>query len=347
MFLDQPATPKSARRPLASVIRYGLTLLALAVLLYLFWPFIGELRGSFAVLQTANWGWFALAIFVHFLSYASLTGLNYLLLKPFKGKVGYWQLMAILPSIAFVEVALPSAGASGLVLRVRLLGKSGYSVEAATFTNIMETIYLTTFMVAISVTGLWYLIRTGELRTIQMVILGLIAIAILVGSILAYRAGRERQSGKALASRLLLAWNRLMLRFHRPPYRQEDLDARLDLFYDGLSQLGQTRRWPFLMTAGTRVALDVATLGVCLAIFNYSMPVGMLVTAYGLTLVMSGLAALPGGLGLAELSLAVIYAKLGAPGPVAVAAALSYRLIAFWLIRFAGFITWQFLEVRS
>jgi uncharacterized protein (TIRG00374 family) len=138
-----------------------------------------------------------------------------------------------------------------------------------------------------------------------------------------------------------------MLRFHRAPYPQENLDIRLDLFYDGIIQLGQTRRWPFLLTAGTRVLLDVATLGVCLAIFHYNMPIGALLTAYGLTLVMSGLAALPGGLGLAELSLAVIYAKLGAPGSVAVAAALSYRLIAFWLIRFVGFITWQVLEVRS
>jgi uncharacterized protein (TIRG00374 family) len=344
--LDQPAISKPAKRPLAFILRYGLTLFALGVLLYLFWPFIGELRGSFAVLQTAHWGWFFLAILVHFLSYASLTGLNYLLLKPFKGKISYWRMMAILPSIAFIEVALPSAGASGLVLRVRLLGRSGYSVEASTFTNIMETIYLSTFMVGVSLAGLWYLIRTGQLQTIQMIILGSIIIAILVGSILVYRAGRERQSGKALASRLLLVWNRLMLRFHRAPYGQEDLESRLDLFYDGLSQLGQTPRWPFLLTAGTRVALDVATLWVCLAIFHYAMPVGMLVTAYGLTLVMSGLAALPGGLGLAELSLAVIYAKLGAPGPVAVAAALSYRLIAFWLVRFAGFITWQFLEAR-
>ena len=137
-----------------------------------------------------------------------------------------------------------------------------------------------------------------------------------------------------------------MTRFHRQPIQQEPLDARLDLFYDGLSHFGRHPRWPFLLTAAGRVLLDVTTLGVCMAIFHYSMPLGALLTAYGLTLVMSGLAALPGGLGLAELSTAVIYARLGAPGVVAVAAALSYRLIAFWLIRLVGFVTWQFLEVR-
>jgi uncharacterized protein (TIRG00374 family) len=345
--LTQPAIPTPAKLISAYVLRYGVTLLAFGIMLYLFWPFVGEMRGSFAVLRTAQWGWFVLAIIVQFLSYASLTGLNTLLLKPFKGSIGYWRMMAILPSIAFVEVALPSAGASGVVLRARLLGRSGYSVEASTFTNILETIYLAVFMIGISLAGLWYLIRTGELGTLQMIILGSITVAVLAGSILVYRAGRERQSGKALAGRLLVVWNRLRLRFHRAPYPQEDLEARLDLFYDGLSQLGQTRHWPFLLTAGGRVVLDVATLGVCLAIFHYSMPIGMLLTGYGMTLLISGLAALPGGLGLAELSLAVIFTRLGAPGIVAVAATLSYRLIAFWLIRFVGFITWQVLEVRS
>ena len=80
--------------------------------------------------------------------------------------------------------------------------------------------------------------------------------------------------------------------------------------------------------------------------FTYSVPLGILLTGYGLMLALSGLGALPGGLGMADLSLAVVYARLGAPGAVAVAAALAYRLIAFWLLRFIGFITWRILEAR-
>jgi uncharacterized protein (TIRG00374 family) len=344
--VNQLAAPQPARRPLGFVLRYGFTLLAAGVMVYLFWPFLRELRGASAVLRTAHWGWFIVAVLVHFLSYVCLTALNYLLLKPFPGRINFWRLMAILPSIAFIEVALPSGGASGLVLRVRFLGRGGYSAEAATFTNIMETIYLSVFMVGISLTGLWYLIRTGELRTGQLIILGALTLAILTGSLLVYRASRERGTGKAFAGRLLAVWNRLLLRFHRTPYPLQDLDARLEVFYGGLAHFGRRPRWPFLLTAGSRVLLDVATLGICMAVFHYTMPIGALLTAYGLTLMMSGLAALPGGLGLAELSTAVIYARLGAPGVVAVAAALSYRLIAFWLIRFAGFVTWQVLEVR-
>ncbi len=329
------------------MLKRGLTVIAFAVLVYLFWPFIGEMRNIFDLLRTASWGWLGLAVVIQVLSYTSLTGLNFLLLQPFQGKISFWRMLAILPSIAFIEVALPSAGASGVVLRARLLGRHGYSVESSTFTNILETIYLSVFMVAISLSSLWYLIRRGELNTGQLAILAAMTVAVLVAGLWIYWTGRKREGGKTMASWFLARWNRLMALLHRPAYRQEELDARLGSFYEGLSQLGQTRHWPFLMTAGGRVFLDVVSLGACFAVFHYSIPLGVLLTGYGLTLLLSGLAALPGGLGLADLSLAVIYARLGAPGAVAVAAALSYRLIAFWLVRFIGFVTWQVLEVQS
>jgi uncharacterized protein (TIRG00374 family) len=329
------------------LLKRGVTVIAFAVLIYLFWPFIGELRHIFDLLRTASWGWFGLAVVIQALSYASLTGLNFLLLKPFQGKISFWRLLAILPSIAFIEVALPSGGASGVILRARLLGRRGYSVESSTFTVILEMIYLSVFMVAISLSGLWYLIQRGEIQLSQLALLASMTAAVPVAGLLIYRTGRKREGGKVLAGWFMARWNRLMALLHRPPYRQENLDAHLDSFYEGLSQLGQTRRWPFLMAAGGRVFLDVVSLGACFATFHYAIPLGILLTGYGLTLLLSGLASLPGGLGLADLSLAVIYARLGAPGAVAVAAALCYRLMAFWLVRFIGFVTWQMLEIHS
>jgi uncharacterized protein (TIRG00374 family) len=345
--LTPPTVPKPAKRWLTALLKYGVTVIAFGVLVYLFWPFIGEMSHIFDLLRTASWGWLVLAVVIQFLSYVCLTGLNFLLLQPFQGKISFKRMLAILPSIAFIEVALPSGGASGVVLRARLLGRRGYSVESSTFTSILEAVYLSVFMVAISLSGLWYLVRRGELNTGQMAILVTTTAAVLVAGILIYWAGRGREGGKALAAWFLERWNRFMARLHRPPYRLEDMNARVDSFYDGLTQLGQTRPWPFLMTAGGRVILDVASLGACFAIFHYRIPLGILLTGYGLTLLLSGLAALPGGLGLAELSLAVIYSRLGAPGAVAVGAALCYRLIAFWLLRFIGFVSWQVLEVHS
>ena len=89
------------------------------------------------------------------------------------------------------------------------------------------------------------------------------------------------------------------------------------------------------------------TLGACFLAFSYPISPGILLTGYGMMQALSVLGIRPGGLGLADASLAVIYARLGAPGAVAVAAALTYRLIAYWGLRFIGFITWQILEGKS
>lgn len=327
-------------------LKRGLTVVALAVVLYLFWPLFGELRAAADLFRRAHWGWLAAAIAIQWISYGCLTALNYLLLSPFDGRIGFWRLMAILPAMAFIEVALPSAGASGVVLRARLLGRSGYAVEASTFTLAMEALYLTVATVAASLAGVSYLVRAGDLGPARLAALGGTALVVVAAVGAVVWAGHDPARAERLVVSQVDRWNRLAPRLRQPPIPAEHVSERVERFYAGLAQLGRAPRRLFMLMAGGRVALDVATLGACFAAFGYVIAPGALLTGYGLMLLVSGLAALPGGLGLADASLAVIFARLGAPGAVAVAAALAYRLIAFWLLRFVGFVTWQALEAR-
>jgi uncharacterized protein (TIRG00374 family) len=81
--------------------------------------------------------------------------------------------------------------------------------------------------------------------------------------------------------------------------------------------------------------------------FGYNIPPATLLVGYGLILTFSGVSALPGGLVMTEAFIPVIFSRLGVPGSVAIAAGLTYRLIAFWLVRFIGYITWLVLERRT
>ncbi len=325
-------------------LKRGLALIAFGVVLYLFWPIIGELRDSADMFLRVRWEWLAVAVLLQVLAYACLTRLNHLLLRPFEGRIGFWRLMALLTSFAFIEVAVPSGGASGVVLRARFLGRSGYSVEAATFTLALETIYEIAVRGLASLVGLMYLLYAGHLSPNQVVVLaGVILFGLGAGMLVGW-AGRDRKRATGWILSLVAHWNRLAQKFHWPPQTLEAVTARVDQFYEGLARLGRAPRWPFWLATLGHVGLDVASLGACFAAFGYAISPGVLLIGYGLTLLLSGLAALPGGLGLADISTAVIYDRLNAPGAVAVAAALTYRLIAFWLLRFAGFVTWQLLE---
>jgi uncharacterized protein (TIRG00374 family) len=323
-----------------------LTITLFVVLLILFWPLAKELKNLGVVFRQASWGWLVAALLIQIISYGFLTELNLLLLRPFPGAIGFFRMMAVLPALAFIEVTVPSAGASGVVLRARLLGKNGYSVEASTFTLMMETIYIGVVMFIVSFLGLWYLVRAGEIHPFQITLLAMISLVLFIATGTAIWFARDRQRVKSLALRFSAVADRVLARFNRPAHDADDVKNRVDAFYDGLGQLRRFPIWPFIATSLGRVALDVACLGACFLAFNYFISIGVLLTGYGLMLLLSGLASLPGGLGMADLSLTVIYARLGAPGAVAVAAALAYRLIAWWLLRFAGFVSWQVLEAR-
>jgi len=323
-----------------------IALAALAVLLYLFWPLVGALRKAGPMFREARWGWLGMAVVIQVISYAWLAQLNRLLLQPFSGRIGIRRMMAILPAFAFIEVAIPSAGASGIVLRVRYLGQSGYTPEASVFTLVLESLYLGVIMTCVSLLGVGYLLSSQQLSTTRSLLLALAALLLLALFILGAWAGWDRARMHRLALAVAHRWNRLAVRLRQSMLEDASVNQRVDSFYSGLSNYTLQPLLLALVCTILRVVLDVATLGACFFAFNYAVPLGILLTGYGLMLSLSGLGALPGGLGMADLSLAVIYARLGAPGAVSVAAALAYRLIAFWLLRFIGFITWQALEAR-
>jgi len=328
-------------------LKRALTLVVFGVVVYLFWPLIGELRKTADLFLHAHWGWLTAIFLLQLLSYSFLTELHLLLLSAFQGKINFWRMMAILPAMAFIEVAIPSGGTSGLVLRARLLGKSGFTPEASTFTLLLETAFLGTAMLVLSASGLWYLLNSGEFTPRHTIWLILLAMVVFILVALVLWSGAKRERALKIALRLANPWNRLAPKLHLKSVPPEEISTRVDRFYDGLAHLRHRSQIPFFGVAFIRVFLDIASLEACFLAFSYSISPGILLTGYGMMQALSVLGILPGGLGLADASLAVIYARLGAPGAVAVAAALAYRLIAYWGLRFIGFISWQILEGKS
>lgn len=325
--------------------RYILSIIAFGVLVYLFWPMIGQLKNAGDLFIQARWWLLPVALIIQAVSYFSLAWLNKLALNPFPGKVGFLQLVALLTSIAFIETALPSAGISGVALRVHLLGKRGYKADAATFTLFLETVFLIIGMVSMMIFGIIYLVRAGDISTVEIfwLIAGLLLLAGLFWWIWTTLHNHARST--RLLTGAVNLWNRWLGR-----WKILDLGSQLQeysAFHEQLTGLQHEPVWKFLLAAFGRILLDVTSLGVFFLMFNHYIPPGALITGYGITLTLSGLAALPGGLGFADASIPVVFNQLGEPAAAALAAGLMYRLGAFWLVRFIGFIQWQWLEGKA
>jgi uncharacterized protein (TIRG00374 family) len=323
-------------------LKRALALLLLVALIYFFWPLVGEFKAATGLFRNALWLWLLLAIGVQLLSYISLTWLNALALQPFSGRIGFWKLAAVLTSMAFIEVAIPSAGASGVVLRVRLLGKYGYKAEEAIFTLAVETLAELVAVLSIALFGLIYLYRSTQLEVWQLA--GFILVGIAIIGLLVY--GRRLLQDGAHASsairKLVVVCNRMFGRLFS--FDVEGVYSRMQVFSANLNRYDEIPYWKFIVSAYGKVILDVFTLGACFYTFRYPITIGTLFTGYGIMLFANGIAVLPGGLGMTDAYVPVIFSWLDIPGAVALAAGLTFRLIAYWLLRFIGFVAWQFLE---
>ena len=332
---------------LKSWLHRAIALVALGVVAYLFWPLLKEIRAAARLFASARWGWLAAAVLLQLGSYSNLTWLNMLALRPFPGRIGFWRLMCVLTAMAFITSAVPSAGASGVVLRARLLARYGYTVEASTFSLLLQILYMVVGTVAVSLFGLGYLLQMGRVTAGEIVLLAVLVLLTACLLWFGWRLVSNPHRALNLLEKLAGFWNRLASRFGWRRLHPDALEARLEAFHQGLLELDNVPRWKFLAATAGRTLLDVASLGACFAAFGHLIRPDILLISYGILMVISTLSIIPGGLGLADVSLPVVFSRFGVPGPVALAAGHSYRLLAFWLIRLIGFTAWQVLESQA
>jgi len=324
-----------------------LYIVLMGAFVYFFWPILLQVRRSLPMLLNADPLLLALAIVIEALSFIALAWVNLLSLRPFSDSISLWHMLEVLLSAAFATVAVPSAGMSGVALRARYLMRDGYTVEASTFSHVLESFWLAVVLVALSILGLVHLVTLGQLSATKMIIFLCILVLLAATTVACVLAGRDRRRAHRLVC-LVAHWvNRLRSRLHRRPVDEVALGARVDDFYRALSNLRRMSPLPFLSSALLRISLDVACLYFSFRAFGYSLSIGMLLTAFGLSIVLGILSFLPGGLGVTEASLTMIFATLGVPVPTALVAVLTYRLIAFWLPRLVGLFAWMRLERRG
>lgn len=298
-----------------------------------------------ALFRRAHWIWLAAAIAIQVVSYASLTWLNALALRPFSGRIGFFQLTAVLTSMAFIAMAVPSAGLSGVALRVHLLRKNKYLPEESLFSLMVETTLELVALATVGFVGLIYLVRRGRLSDDNVLFFILAGVCTLIAFWYLLRLLNDYPRSRRLLGWLVSRWNRVAGRFKR--FDIDYLDNRLRFFQKNLKRYDLPLLIKLPISAYGKVILDVLTMGACFRLFGYEIAPSTLFIGYGLVLIFSGLTVLPGGLVMTDAFVPVIFSWLRVPGAVAIAAGLSYRLIAFWLVRFVGYLSWLWLEKQK
>jgi uncharacterized protein (TIRG00374 family) len=91
---------------------------------------------------------------------------------------------------------------------------------------------------------------------------------------------------------------------------------------------------------------DAGVLAVSILAIGVTVPWRPLLLVYGLATVIGSLGITPGGIGLVEGTLCLGLVRTGVPATLALAAVLLYRLVSFWLVMAAGWLTLLYLRLE-
>jgi len=339
---------KQTQRPETSIsflhaVRYLLPLILLGLAVHLILPQLASLEHSYQVIKNMILWAFVLSVLAQVGSYLgsgyllkALVSLSSSSLSIINGTI------MTLAGASFGMVAGGVVGSSAAIYR--WMQKENVEPEAAALAGTIPGLFNSIVLVSVSLVGLVHLLIVHQLTRLQGISFAVILILLLGLIGLLVWGLRKRDSLKQLATRVTRRW----ASFRHQEYQPEKTDQWLSgLFTTADLLLEGGWRGP-LVGAVLNVAFDMLTIYFLFIAASHRVSLGVLLTGYGLPLLLGKMAFMvPGGVGVIETTMVGLYDGLGVPDAVTVVVVLAYRLLSFWLPLLLGFPLALFLQRKN
>ena len=308
--------------PSHNLRRTAMWLLVTGVSLYLVFPSILEVFGSWKQITRFSIPWLAAMAGLQVLSLGCLWALQRVALR-----VRRWKpvVTSQLAGNALSKIA-PGGGALGAALQYRLLVQAGLPTSSTVAALTAANLLVFAVVLALPVLAIPALIRGSVDRTLLETAAAGIAIFLVASAIGAVLLSTDRP----------LAWigrtvQRIRNRLRRHADPMEGLPARLLGERDRiLATFGPRWKRALASTIG-RWVFDFATLLAALAAIGSHPRPGLALLAFCGAQVLAQIPVTPGGLGFVEAGLTAMLALAGVNAGDAVLATFAYRLFSYWL----------------
>jgi pimeloyl-ACP methyl ester carboxylesterase len=296
---------------------------------------------SFTVLGHLRWSWLPAAVVLESLSMAAFAAMFRRLLTAGRVRHGRGSMLATVYAANAVSVTVPLAGPElGTAILFRRFTRHGADALLAGWVLLAG---------GVITTAAWALILAGgglasghalvTAITIPCAVLAVVAVATAAAAVRQprLRASLERYGADAL---------RQVTRLLRRPAANPALTVR------GWTERMGALRLPasgWALASGAALVnwlTDVGVLAVSVLAVGAAIPWRDLLLVYAAGITAKSLAVTPGGLAITEGALSVSLVASGLRVSQALAAAVLYRLVSFWLVAVAGWLTLLVLRMR-
>lgn len=331
-LLRKELRPFQIGPPTIRWLHHLVPLLLAGLAVHLLLPQLANLKEAWQTVQRMPLWLVALAFAAQAISY---TGSGYLLAALAA------MLQERLPVGRGIIIALGS-GSIGLVAggvvgstaaTYRWVSASGVSERVAGLCGALPSLFNNLFLAVFAMLGLLHLLLIHQLTRLQGVSFALILLILLLLVTVGLR-------GVTHPAWLLSVWTRVgepWARLRRRPFRPDTTANRVNQLVNTWLILRRGGWRGPLLGAVVNVGGDMLTLYFFFAAAGHAVSPGVLLTGYGLPLLVGKVGFLPGGVGLVEGTMTALYVSLGVPNAVTVVVILSYRLVSFWIPTLLGF----------
>ena len=252
---------------------------------------------------------------------------------------------------ALITMASDSIGLAGgtfgaAAAKFYWISKNDEDLGEAALAGIIPLLYNTIVLIVISIIGMTYLLFKNQLSSTQLLIYGLVVVIMGATILFALYGLRHQEKVKSLVlwitkivtvipilKRLKLTKDLTSLQFY------------LDKFYSSISLLKNQGLIKRALGPTLNTLFDMATLYLFFIAAGYSIHPGILLAGYSLSYLFGRYAFIvPGGAGIIEAGMVVIFTNLGISSNVSVVVVLGYRFLSFWLPSLLGFPTMLYLQ---
>lgn len=307
-----------------------LTLIGLAVHLLL--PQFADLKKSGAVLNNMPTWLLALAALMQIGSYVG----SGILLQGLVGLSGGQMSVGrgIVINLASSSIGLVAAGIVGSSVAIyNWVRATGVNAQGAGLAATLKSIFNNGLLLLLSVFGLIHLTVAHDLSTAQITgfLFILILLLLIIGALV---------WGAVNPEKLAQGLNPLMDWWAKRRGKTADLvvvERTVNQLHNAWVALRQ-KGWHLpLLGSAINIGFDILTIYALFFAAGQSISFGVLLTGYGLPLLLGKAGFLPGGVGIVEATMTAIYASLGISADIVVVVILGYRLISFWIPVLIGF----------
>ncbi|MGH3207190.1 MAG: alpha/beta fold hydrolase [Trebonia sp.] len=327
-------TDSALPRPRGRKTTAGVTFVAAAVLAGTALTERSRVAVSLGVLGHARWSWLPVAVVLESISMAAFAGMFRRLLTAGRVRHGRGSMLATVYAANAVSVTVPLAGPElATAILFRRFTRRGADPLLAGWVLLAGGVITTAAWVLIL--GAGGLASGHALATVITIPCALLAVAAVATAATATRQPRLRAALERYGAWALERATRLL----RRPAANPVLTVRAWTERMGALRLPASG---WALASGAALAnwlTDIGVLAVSVLAVGAAVPWRDLLLVYAAGIAAKSLAITPGGLAITEGAISVSLVASGLRAPQALAAAVLYRVVSFWLVAAAGWLT--------